>query len=206
MHHQTKYLLGDRLSELMLGVMKETENQLRAVTKAKGKVRGYVIAPEHAAAIAEVIREGLPAFAAAYGGTEGAMALPAPLKVKVDPDQVGRLQVESDAVRGMLIEAMGGDDEPTTVPPVAPPVPPPGGATVLTPGQREALVILMAGEDIEGRLRRVADAEEMMLEVLLDEINEVASEIIGDAVVDLSGPVPALYEEYVDRVAGMVGR
>ena len=71
----------------------------------------------------------------------------------------------------------------------------------LSPVERKALaLVLQEGADI----RAFADENGIMLEVLADGINEKAADYIGDSILDMDDGI-ALYEDYIDIVAEMVG-
>ena len=69
----------------------------------------------------------------------------------------------------------------------------------LTTTEREAVRIILKGEDIKA----FALHHKVMLEVMIDKINEKAMEYIGDAIIESDEDV-LIYEEYQLLVTGMV--
>ncbi|MCL2500535.1 MAG: TerB N-terminal domain-containing protein [Defluviitaleaceae bacterium] len=73
-------------------------------------------------------------------------------------------------------------------------------AAALTDMEREALTILLRGED---DLKSLADAQGIMLEVLAEGINEKAADFVGDNVLDTDGGF-VLYEEYREMIGDAI--
>jgi len=73
-------------------------------------------------------------------------------------------------------------------------------ADALTDMEREALTILLRGED---DLKSLADTQGIMLEVLAEGINEKAADFIGDNVLDTDGGF-VLYNEYKEMIGDAV--
>lgn len=79
-------------------------------------------------------------------------------------------------------------------------------AETLTPVELEALQLLL-GENPLPEVRALADQHNIMLEVLLDSINEKASDTIYDSILEI-GETVQIYDEYlanVEELAGMDG-
>lgn len=200
------YRSSDRLSALMKGVMRHTENRLRSAAKLRGRTSAFVLTESHRAVIDEVVRSGLPAFAAEFGGNEGALAFPAPPKVTIDPDRVGRWQSESHVAREMLIDAMAPQEVESPSPSLVQSGSDAGDGNELSGSQRAAVATLLDGGDVEREIRRIAEVMGLLPEVLVDGINEAAIDVFGEAVIDVSGGVPAIFDEYRDDLAAWVGR
>ncbi len=61
----------------------------------------------------------------------------------------------------------------------------------------KGLAVILNQENI----KKYADGNNIMLEVLLDGINEKAMDCIGDNILD---EIPSVYEDYLDQVKEMV--
>lgn len=70
---------------------------------------------------------------------------------------------------------------------------------VLTEIERKALQLAVSGST--GGIRKFADANGIMLEVLMDGINEKSMDCVGDSILDDDFEV---YDDYTDQVKGMV--
>ena len=140
--------------------------------------------------------------------------------VKVELNNLGKVREEALEIQEKLIVP---EDEPVSVvavkqvvtaetpsPAVVTPLDEPSTAgaptspweqlkEALTPVEREALSLVLAGQPIEAFARE----KFIMLEVLVDGINEKAMDHVGDALLELDETV-TLYEEYTDDVRKMV--
>jgi len=72
--------------------------------------------------------------------------------------------------------------------------------SAFTQTEREALLLVLSGEK---DIKKFADEKNIMLEVLLDNINEKAVDVTGDAVLDDEF---AVYDDYYEQVKEMVSR
>ncbi len=66
--------------------------------------------------------------------------------------------------------------------------------------QIEVLQAISSGELVEDKLGHIAIMLGIMPELLIDEINEVFSECIGDLIVDTSSTLPSIMEEYEEEL------
>jgi hypothetical protein len=126
--------------------------------------------------------------------------------VSVDKDNLAKIRLEALDTQEKLIIP---EEEETSPPPSPPPAitaPPPsdaGGwaalAHALTPTEKEALALILAGEDI----REFALHHNLMPEVLADSINDKAMDAIGDAILEMEDRA-GVYEEYRSMVEFIV--
>ena len=66
----------------------------------------------------------------------------------------------------------------------------------LSPHQEEILTVLLKKENVSEKLAAIADAHLSMPEILLDEINEIATQLIGDILIDTFGEEICVLEQY----------
>jgi hypothetical protein len=205
------------LQEFLKGIVKHTENRLREATGFKTRLRSFEILDEHRAIIDRLIPVAKPEpKRTVKGKTVAPEPIVAPVRIELNLGRVQALQTESNEVRDML---MGGlKDEIIALPPIiVTAVPAPSVITPLSVGsgwqalssllsdtQIEALRIVLEGQHVMFTLREVANRQGTMPELLLDAINEVALETVGDAILDASGDEPAVYDDYSDDVLKLV--
>jgi hypothetical protein len=70
----------------------------------------------------------------------------------------------------------------------------------LTEANSNALKVLIDKDNIEKKLAEVAKEQGVLLEVLMESINEIALEYLGDNVLDTCGIPPSIYQEYEYQV------
>ncbi|MBQ6998551.1 MAG: TerB N-terminal domain-containing protein [Clostridia bacterium] len=70
----------------------------------------------------------------------------------------------------------------------------------LSSTQKEILYIILSQENISGRIEQIANAEMSMPEILVDEINDIATQYIGDILIDTFGDEMCVLEQYVDEL------
>jgi hypothetical protein len=67
----------------------------------------------------------------------------------------------------------------------------------LTPTQEEILHIILSQENMSQRIEEIANAEMSMPEILVDEINDIATQYIGDILIDTFDAEMSVLEQYV---------
>ena len=67
----------------------------------------------------------------------------------------------------------------------------------LTPAQEEILHIILSQENMSQRIEEIANAEMSMPEILIDEINDIATQYIGDILIDTFDAEMSVLEQYV---------
>jgi hypothetical protein len=70
----------------------------------------------------------------------------------------------------------------------------------LSPTQKEILYIILSQENISGHIYEIANAENTMPEILVDEINDIATQYIGDILIDTFGDEMCVLEQYADEL------
>lgn len=70
----------------------------------------------------------------------------------------------------------------------------------LSSTQKEILYIILSQENISGRIEEIANAEMSMPEILVDEINDIATQYIGDILIDTFGDDMCVLEQYADEL------
>ena len=70
----------------------------------------------------------------------------------------------------------------------------------LSPIQKEILYIILSQENISGRIEEIANTEMSMPEILVDEINDIATQHIGDILIDTFGDEMCVLEQYADEL------
>lgn len=70
----------------------------------------------------------------------------------------------------------------------------------LSSTQKEILYIILSQENIRGRIEEIANAEMSMPEILVDEINDIATQYIGDILIDTFGDEMCVLEQYADEL------
>ena len=70
----------------------------------------------------------------------------------------------------------------------------------LTPSQEEILHIILSQENMSQRIEEIANAEMSMPEILIDEINDIATQYIGDILIDTFDAKMSVLEQYVNEL------
>jgi len=68
----------------------------------------------------------------------------------------------------------------------------------LVPVQQKALYVLITSENPQSDLERIAEEELTMPQLLLDDINDLALQLMGDIIVDVTDQKPHILDEYID--------
>jgi len=196
--------------QLLLAVVKESENLLRVKRGYRGRVR--------TAAVSDLVPKLV----------EEAFLLKQPsTRVTIDNDRVKELLVESDAVRDLLLAKAskeGSETDPTDGEDKTPGA---GLATMVVQhnatlmaeaSELEVYIRLFDGlEDMEIRalaalleddgwekLIHICQERAMMPELLVDRINQVALEVQNDILIDTTSTPPTIVEDYLSQVIGLV--
>lgn len=69
-----------------------------------------------------------------------------------------------------------------------------------SPYQEEIICIILSRTDVTNRIDKIADAQMSMPEILVDEINDIASQYIGDILIDTFGDEMCILEQYEDEL------
>lgn len=68
----------------------------------------------------------------------------------------------------------------------------------LLPAQQKALYVLITSEKSQGDLETIAEEAHTMPQLLLDDINALAVQLMGDIIVDAADQKPKVLDEYID--------
>jgi hypothetical protein len=195
-------------------VMKQMESVLRSVTKYKFKITAN-IDMVHQETLGKLKKSGLLIENIVQAAVMEFYREATRTVVTVDHASLARIRQEALATQESLI--VEEQAEPMDAPvPIALPLPDqsifadpsdPEPAPVsdnwkslrdaLSESELQALAIILQG----GNIKKFADNNNIMLEVLADGINEKATDYIGDNILD---DEPAIYEDYEEQVKGMV--
>ena len=206
----TPYSRYAPLSEFLGAVIKETENRLREKHKFPGRLGGYQLAPEIRKAVERTVKAERGAAAA--------------VPITVDTRRVQDLLRESDEVKEMILrysapardenfpESQKNDQ--------APGVSTTGHlrdklarlpqdwrefASKLKAHQIEVLKALLLKENPVSQIIRISRESSLMPEALIDSLNEISLETIGDLIVDCSHSPPAIFEENLGKIRELIG-
>lgn len=70
----------------------------------------------------------------------------------------------------------------------------------LMPEQKEALYAILTSDVPQAELERISQEIMTMPEILVDDINAMSMEILGDIIIDTMGEKPVVAEEYFDSL------
>lgn len=70
----------------------------------------------------------------------------------------------------------------------------------LSPIQEEILFVILTQDDVSHRIEEIANAEMSMPEILIDEINDIATQCIGDILIDTFGDEVCVLEQYTSEL------
>ncbi len=202
---------------LLLGIVKHTENLLRAQRGYRGRVRGLELPLELQSLIEKIFNSSRPR-----------------IQVRIDLAEVARLKRASDEVRDLLLAEAGnteaGEIEQRDQAPVAELVPQQqpllAGQLLATstsptatdsgepwrqlvaqlgPPELAALQILL-NSGSWNELVRYCQAQDLLPELLVDNVNAVALDIIGDLLIDTTSDEPCLVAEYMPELEAMLAK
>lgn len=120
-------------------------------------------------------------------------------KIEIDISKLEDIRKASEMTRDKLIveEAY---DESEAIPEINPPENSAMDDTPLNTPEYEFLKTLLYGGD----WRKIAELVKSMPSILADAVNEKLFDFFGDTVIDFSGDVPELIEDYIDELKGMI--
>lgn len=70
----------------------------------------------------------------------------------------------------------------------------------LSPYQEEIISVILSRTDVKNRIDKIAETQMSMPEILVDEINDIASQYIGDILIDTFGDEMCILEQYEDEL------
>lgn len=120
-------------------------------------------------------------------------------KIEIDISKLEDIRKASEMTRDKLIveEAY---DESEAIPEINPPENSAMDDTPLNIPEYEFLKTLLYGGD----WKKIAESVKSMPSILADAVNEKLFDRFGDTVIDFSGDVPELIEDYIDELKGMI--
>ena len=213
-----------KINKIMKGVAKHTENQLRKMIPVPGRVGGYDLEAGHKALIEEMVKEQFPRVQAAIAaGQIDASTIPQLIAVprasiRLDLAQIDMHGADADQIREMLLdgidlEAGGIEFVQTAVdaPPelveaedVADGTPWEQFARQLSEPQWTLLIALAEGKVTSKLFSDLTRGTKVMPDELMDQLNDLAIDTVGDALFD-SGQSPYhLYDEYQNDVVAVI--
>jgi len=210
------YTNCQKLREFLTQRIRFSENVLRELYGAKGRLRGVCVDEETASLIREFLKR-------EYTPKKQTPTPKEPRQAKLDFENIRRLRDESDAVRDVLAVDVSEEEGEEEISPVrtAPPKDPSGKCEdktsllfdpnvlpgelkafleALSPLQKKTLAILLKGETVTEDLSAVAERACTMAEILLDEINDLAAQTVGDLIIDTMGEEARVFAPYADQL------
>lgn len=199
------------LCNFFTSLVKEIENGLREKFHFPGRLGGYELPPLVKKVIREALKEGAPE--------------PLVPAIEVDTWKVKELIRESDEVRELIQKfisqehGIDGVESPVTsgeepspshsIQETAPDlkeVPPEWRqfASKLRPFQAKTLAALLSGKNTASQIVSISRENALMPEALLDSLNELSLETVGDLIVDCSVSPPVLFEENRDIINQLI--
>lgn len=218
------YSQHDLLRRTLTAIVKYTENRLREEKSHRGRLRVSDLDGETGALIDRVLDQ-----------NRNTISPPPPVhRVEIDLSQVEMLRAESEQVLEILkvdevremetsvtqeltVEEVEDATE-ETLPASFDPVPDPEieddnmwakMAAALDDHQLEVLAAILDGGDAEATLHRVANANFLMPTMLVDGINELAQDTIGDILIDMTPTLQLIddyYRPHLQRIVAMHDR
>lgn len=187
---------------MLLALVKQTENLLRAERGYRGRVRGTSLAGQLPTLVAQSFHQAQPKQ-----------------KVSIDSQKVAVLVKQSNEVRDLLLAETesgrlesdpyevydSGKTEPNEArgPGLTGSNPYTQLATCLGEQEIQALTTLLQ-PDGWAQLVHACQAQGIMPELLLDNINECALELLNDLLIDTTNTTPMIMEEYLPEVTVML--
>jgi hypothetical protein len=212
-----------KIDEIMKGVAKHTENQLRKFLSVGGRVGGYKLEPVQKSIIEEMVKEQFPRvqMAIAAGSidwqtTPGLIAMPKQ-KLELDLSQIDAHHLDADEIRDKLLEGL--EFEVIAPEPVTPidqiSIPDESDealetrlferfARAMTDPQWSFLGAMLDGGVNRPLVDKLAKKAGMMPAAFLDGINDLAYDSLGDSIFDTSSFPLRPYEEYVDDITAVL--
>lgn len=214
------YSTHARLRKYLGDILRFVDNSLRRITGFRGRLSGDVPKAQTAALIAAFLEREY-----GMGGYVDPV-IDAPITKELDFDSIEVLRRESEAVREALYvpeeEEFEEDEEHSQIESITVDVSPEHEIEQLVPEecvtngmsslatdelspelvellenlsdmQSEALEMIVTGH---GDLARLAEEHLTMPEMVVDELNEIAMEILGDLLIDTDGEEPQVFAEY----------
>ena len=196
------YIGTVQLRTYINSLVRFAENELRILYNFRGRLRGMEVDAE----LAQLIRDFLKKE---YDPKKKLAEMPKE-ELKLDFDSIALLREQSNAVRDAL--EVTEEEEPVQVPEVVEEkvIPKPTGEVqpfveALSEEQRAVIAVILKGENVQDELETLAEAAMSLPEILIDEINELATQFLDDIVIDTMGDVPCILEQYITQLTQIGG-
>ena len=212
-----------KIDEIMKGVAKHTENQLRKFLSVGGRVGGYKLDPEQKTIIEEMVKEQFPRMQLAIAAgsidwttTPGLIEMPRQ-KLDLNLSQIDAHHLDADEIRDKLLAGL--DIEVIAPEPVSPveqiSIPDETGdvveadaierfARAMTDPQWSLLMAMADGVLNRPLVDKLAKNAGLMPTAFLDSINDLAYGTIGDSLFDSASSPLQPFDEYVDDIAAIL--
>jgi hypothetical protein len=212
-----------KIDEIMKGVAKHTENQLRKFLSVGGRVGGYKLDPEQKTIIEEMVKEQFPRMQLAIAAgsidwttTPGLIEMPRQ-KLDLNLSQIDAHHLDADEIRDKLLAGL--DIEVIAPEPVSPveqiSIPDETGdvveadaierfARAMTDPQWSLLMAMADGVLNRPLVDKLAKNAGLMPTAFLDSINDLAYGTIGDSLFDSASNPLQPFDEYVDDIAAIL--
>lgn len=118
------------------------------------------------------------------------------LKIEIDVSKLGEIRRSSDNVRERLL--VDEDELPDTAPeaPMPEPIAEASSDTPLDQGEYSFMQALLYGGNVSDTAKKTG----MMISILADSVNEKLFDMFGDTVIDFTGELPVLIDDYTDEL------
>ena len=216
------YNENEKLRNYVNQLVRYSENVLRSLYGYRGRLRGIELEPELSRLIESFLKK-------EYTPKKTEKAPPKQVEIKLDFDSIASLRAQSDAVRDALEVAEDEMQYENTPEPEPAAQQGPAAETetrgaqldetglteelrqfweALTDLQRQALRAVLCSGDPQEKLTELAEEAMSMPELLIDEINDAATQFLDDILIDTFDGAPAVLEQYADdlkRAAEQLG-
>lgn len=211
------YVNTPALRNYIGGLLRHAENVLRGICKFRGRLRVDDLDEEMAALIEGFLKR-------EYSQAKRKQADERRrVEVQLDFDSIDALRIQSDAVRDAL-EVVEEETEPEPEIPAEFPQADENAADdlpksvnnrfalaelsddmnrligSLSEPQTEALWAILVSQDAQEQLERIAEDAMTMPEILIDEINDAATQVFDDILIDAFGDAPRVLEQYESEI------
>ena len=76
--------------------------------------------------------------------------------------------------------------------------------STLSKPQHSCISIIISGQNVNSRIAELSMVYGTLPEVLIEGINDLLFEVIGDNVIDFSADVPSIYDDYLDDIKKLI--
>ena len=220
-----------RWRKYVTGILRCIDANLRNMVNFKWKIRSIPLSEKQKEIVEKAMSEHLkdynyiPSIPSEKTNSKGKVIEVVQKKKKieftVDMLKIDDLHSESDKIRDKLILEQG-FSEPLKEAPISPdeaivkvndqiddrnPAPNnqwPRLYESFTEIQKEVLKIIVLNKNSNALLTNIESKEHVFIDVVIDEMNEKAFEIIGDSIIDMNENEPCIFEDYRTDIGGII--